>query len=268
MKIEVGTFLGRIPYARAGPHANPIFVLAGGHAFVQRPTREHIERDARRVARLLPASRGFVLLGYAPCPPEVGGLDAILADVAAIAGRCGAPLQVLGISYGGVIALQLAAQHPSVVSDLVLLASAHDFSSEGRVRLERQIECAARGDLDGLAETFLSVFRRPWFNWLLRLRMSNRFLLRREMNEPGIIVRGLSVMLDRRLADPARLARVAARTLIIGGSRDQFFGDGALQRTAAAVPNGSLALFQGETHMLPVERARAVAAKLHEFLSS
>jgi pimeloyl-ACP methyl ester carboxylesterase len=88
------------------------------------------------------------------------------------------------------------------------------------------------------------------------------------MNDPPTIIRGLRAVLDPRLADTARLAQVTARTLIIGGSQDQFFGDGMLERTAAAVPNASLVLFPGETHMVPVECSRAVAAKLRAFLVS
>jgi pimeloyl-ACP methyl ester carboxylesterase len=268
VKLETGTFFGRVPYARVGSHPDPIVVLAGGQAFVQRPTRERIERDAGRIARLLPADRSFVLLGYDPSLAGADSLDAIVADVAAVVRELGAPRQVVGVSYGGVIALQLAAQHPSLVSVLVLLASAHDFSAEGKRRLARQIDCASRGDFAGLVEGFIAVFRRPWLNWLLRLRLrTRRARLGEAMNDPSTIVRGLSAILDARLADTTRLARVTARTLVIGGSRDQFFGDGMLERTAAAVPNASIALFAGETHMVPVERTRAVAAKLRAFLS-
>jgi pimeloyl-ACP methyl ester carboxylesterase len=267
VKHETGTFLGRIPYARLGSRPDPILVLAGGQAFMQRPTPERIERDARRVARLLPPKRSFIFLGYDPSLTESDSFDAIVADVAAIVKELGAPRPVVGISYGGVIALQLAAQQPSLVSALVLLASAHDFSAEGKRRLERQIDCASRGDLAALVEGFVAVFRRPWLNWLLRLRLrAGRARLGDTMNHPPIIIRGLSAILDKRLADTTRLARVTARTLVIGGSQDQFFGDGMLERTAAAVPNASLVLFPGETHMVPVERARAVAAKLRAFL--
>jgi hypothetical protein len=52
-------------------------VLAGGQAFVQRPTRARLERDAKRVACLLPRDRGFVLLGYDPARAGAR-LDAIV----------------------------------------------------------------------------------------------------------------------------------------------------------------------------------------------
>lgn len=266
MKLETGTFLGRIPYARIGSQPDPIVVLAGGQAFVQRPTRARIARDAGRIARLLPKNRSFILLGYAPS--EDRGLAAIVADVAAIVTELGAPKQIVGISYGGVIALELAAEHPSLVSELVLLASAYDFSAEGKRRIQRQIGCASRGDFAGLVADFIAVFRRPWLNWLLRLRLHlRRGRLAETMNEPPLIVAGLRAILDPQLADTTRLARVNARTLVVGGSRDQFFGNGVMAKTASLVPNASLALFDGETHMVPVERASAVAARVRAFLS-
>ena len=267
MNPQTGTFLGRIPYARFGSQPDPILVLAGGQAFVQRPTPSRIRRDAGRMARLLPANRSFVLLGYDLSPAGSVGLDSMVADVAAIVRELGAPRQIVGVSYGGVIALQLAARHPELVSALVLLASAHDFSAAGKRRLERQITCASRGDLAALVQDFVAVFRRPWLNWLVRLRLrTRRARLGETMNDPSIIARGLRAILDPRLADTTAIPRVTARTLIIGGSRDQFFGDGMLERTAAAVPNASLVVLPGETHMVPVERAGAVAAKLRAFL--
>lgn len=258
--------MGRIPYARVGSRPDPIVVLGGGQAFVQRPTRARIARDARRIARLLPKNRSFILLGYAP--GEERGLATIVGDVAAIVTELGAPKQIVGISYGGVIALELAAEYPSLVSDLVLLASAYDFSPEGKRRIQRQIGCASRGDFPALVADFVAVFRRPWLNWLLRLRLAmRRGRLAKTMNDPPIIVAGLRAILDPRLADSSRLARVTARTLVVGGSCDQFFGNGVMAKTASLVPNGSLALFDGETHMVPIERATAVAARVRAFLS-
>lgn len=267
MQLETGTLLDRVPYTRRGTQPDPILVLAGGQAFVQRSARGRIERDAGRVARLLPADRSFILLGYDLTSSAGNTLSALLADITTIVRELGAPLQVVGVSYGGVLALQVAAQHPSLVSDLVLLASAHDFSAAGKLRLERQIDRAAQGDLVALVEGFAGVFRRPWFNWLLRLRLRVRSArLAAGLNDPATIVRGLSAILDPRLADTTQLARVTARTLVLGGSRDQFFGDGMFEATAAALPSASLVLFPGETHMVPVERARAVAAEVRAFL--
>jgi pimeloyl-ACP methyl ester carboxylesterase len=148
----------------------------------------------------------------------------------------------------------------------VLLASAHDFSAEGKRRVHHQIDCAARGDLVGLTEGFAAVFRRPWFNWLLRLRLhTSRARLPETLNEPDLIIRGLRAVLDEPL-DAVQLARITAPCLLVGGTRDQFFGDGMQQQTAALLPRATLELVEGEIHMLPVERARPVARILRTFL--
>ncbi len=266
MKLESGTFLGRIPYARVERGGKPILVLAGGQAFMQRQTPERIERDAARVAAVLPRDRTFILLGYDPAPGESHSLPTIAADTAAIVAELGPPVQLVGISYGGIVALRVAADHPDSISELVLLASAHEFSAEGLARVRRQIELAACGEFAALGEDFVAMFRRPWLNWLLRLRLrTRRGSLAEAMNDPETIARGLSAILDPPV-DEAALARVTATTLIVSGTRDQMFGD-VPERTAALVPNATLARFPGETHMVPVERGPAVAARVRELLS-
>jgi pimeloyl-ACP methyl ester carboxylesterase len=85
------------------------------------------------------------------------------------------------------------------------------------------------------------------------------------MNEPELIIRGLRAVVEDPL-DPSALTRMTAPCLIIGGTRDQFFGDGMQQRTAALLPHASLALAERETHMLAVERPRYVARALRSFL--
>ncbi len=197
---------------------------------------------------------------------SLDALDALAADVLATIDTLGATVRLVGISYGGIVALQVAATRPSAVSELALISSAYRFSAEGARRVQRQIDCAMRGDLAALVEDLTSVFRRPWLNWLVRARVRmRRGRLAGVMSAPEAIVRGLRAVLDAPL-EREQLSRITARTLIIGGSRDQFFGDGRFEETAAALPNASLALLPDETHMVAIERRTAVAAKLREHL--
>ena len=263
---ETGLLLGRIPFARVGSQPDPLLVVAGGHAFVQRPTPERFLRDARRVARIVPPGRSVLLVGYDPTPTDYR-LDTIGCDLGAILEELGGNVSVMGISYGGLAALRVTADRPALVAKLVLLVSAHDFSMEGKRRVHHQIDCATRGDFIGLTEEFVALFRRPWLNWLLRLRLqTSRARLPRTMNDPALIVRGLRAVLDDPL-DAEQLARITAPCLIVGGTRDQFFGDGMPQRTAALLPHATLELFEGETHMLPIERARHVARIIRAFVA-
>lgn len=253
---ETGHFFGRIPFARISDGAAPILVVPGGHAFVQRPSPERVARDARRIAHLLPRDRSFILLGFDVDQPDLA--TSIPRDIAAIIAELGGRLPVLAISYGGVMALRVACEYPERIEKLALVVSAHDFSAEGKARIERQIAAATRGDFVALTEQFAAVFRRPWLNWLLRWRLRrSRDRLAQVMNEPSLIVRGLASVLEHPL-DPARLVRATMPCLVVGGSADQFFG-GMFERTAELLPNATLCLIAGETHMVPVERRREVA---------
>ncbi|NBJ09765.1 alpha/beta fold hydrolase [Microvirga arsenatis] len=268
--VQSGLFLNRIPYVRTGGDSRPIVVLNGGQAFVRRPTPARAIRDARRIARLLPSDHAIYILGYEQSPPADYSLDTIVRDVAQILQDETGPAIIMGISFGGFVAARLAAEHPGLVDRLILLVSAHRFSPEGRRSIDRQIECAWQGNFQGFLEEFGLVFRRPWLNWLMRLRFrQERPRLHEMMNDPAIIVRGLSAVAGEDFgSDPSWLSRVRAPTLIVGGTRDRFFDVEALQETARAIPSARLALFRHETHMLPVERPRGVAKLVKDFLKS
>ncbi|WP_152568758.1 alpha/beta hydrolase [Microvirga sp. BSC39] len=267
---QTGLFLNKIPYVRVGSGPKPIVVLNGGQAFVRRPTPARALRDARRIARLLPRNRTIYILGYDPSPPADQSIDTIVGDISRILLDEVGPATVMGISFGGFVATRLAAEHPSLVREMILMVSAHRFSPEGCRSIDRQIECAWRGDFEGFLDEFGLVFRRPWLNWLLRLRFrQERHRLHETMNEPAIIVRGLHAIAGEDFGrDSTWLARIQAPTLIVGGTRDPFFDVEAMEETARLIPRSQLKLFERETHMLPIERTRAVAKTVKAFLTS
>ncbi len=49
---------------------------------------------------------------------------------------------------------------------------------------------------------------------------------------------------------------------------DQFFGPKVFEETAAMIPGARVELFEGETHMLPIERSSDVADLIARFLAS
>lgn len=268
-KITSGKFLDKIAFVQMGDDPDPVLILNGGQAFMRRLDPQRAERDARRVARLLPAGTSFVLLGYDSDPPQGYSLDLIAGDVAKIiSSRWHGRATVIGISFGGIVATRLVIRHPELVAKLVLLASAHRFSDQGHARVLAQIDCAERGDFQALVGGFVAVFRRRWLNALLRTRLwFDRNKLKQKMNEPQAIIRSLRAVIDE-TAHHGRtdLATIKTPTLVIGGSEDQFFGGGAMQEAASGMKHAQLKLFDQETHMAPVERAKDIRAILSGFL--
>jgi pimeloyl-ACP methyl ester carboxylesterase len=262
--IEIGNVSSGMGYARVGSTPNTLIVINGGQGFVRRADARSFAKDARRVAGILPSNQSFVLLGYDPDPAENLTADQLAASFArALHHFSEEPVHLAGISYGGLIAVRLAALHPERVRSLTLIASAHRFSPEGVRRVRGQIACAEREDWRGFLSGFAAVFRRPWFNLLLHIRLwLGGSDLARKMGRTSTILRYLKAMLD---APPFDLNRVKAPTLVVGGSDDQFFG-AVMAETAAGIRGAQLRLLPSETHMALVERPRDIAAAIEGFL--
>ncbi|WP_292155940.1 alpha/beta hydrolase [Mesorhizobium sp.] len=222
----------------------------------------------RRTAHSHPSTRRELCADRLRSRSSVGlSLEGMARDIAEIIdGNFKKPACLMGISYGGVVATQVAARYPGHVGKLILLASAHGFSADGKERLQRQIRLAKAGQFHALLAEFTTVFRRPWLNLFLRLRLrfEGRRLIER-MGAPGSIVRYLEATLDNEVAKED-LRNISARTLILGGEKDQFFGGGMMEATASAISGAKLIVLDEETHMAPVERVSDVRKHLQEFI--
>lgn len=265
-KISSGVLAGGIPFVACGDGERPLIIINGGQGFVRRADPVRAERDARRVSQILPRGTAFVLLGYPARPVREGALGNLVDDLAsAIRDRWNGPIVLLGISYGGILAAWLTTRHPDLVKRLVLIASARRFSSEGERRVRRQIEFARSRNFSGFLGDFAAVFRRPRLNALVWLRIHlGRTGLAEGMNDADTIVSYLGAILE---AGTPPTEKIRVPTLVIGGSQDQFFGEGRMEETVSSIGNARLELLKDETHMAPVERAKDVAIAIGNFLN-
>jgi pimeloyl-ACP methyl ester carboxylesterase len=263
-EISLGVSQG-IPFVETvGGEGSPIVVLNGGNAFVSRFNRDRAMRDAARIGRLFPPERRLCILGYEASARERDAEELADAAAALIRERTGRAT-VAAISFGGLIALRLARRHPDLVERLVLLSTARRFSAEGTDRVEQQIRDLERGDLFAMARPFVTIFRRPWLNGLGALGLfARRRSLSRKMNEPLAIAALLRTAL-RASASPLS-EPLDQPALLVGGTDDQFYDETAMRETLAMLPQGRLALFERETHMLLAERPADVAAEITRFL--
>jgi pimeloyl-ACP methyl ester carboxylesterase len=270
-RVESGLFAGRIPYIRGGSGPKHAVVFSGVNALFQRlDTASDPSRYARQIAGLLPAGYRFTLVGYEEIPPRVYTLDTIAEDLAGVLqAEAGRPDLVMGMSFGGFVAQRLAARNPELVERLIILVSGHRFSENGWRLLEQQFKVLETGNFYELLKDNALLFRRPWYNWLVGLMLwKDRYRLASRLKDPRLILqayRGLFSEDFSRNADFAK--RIVAPTLVMGGTADQYFDTPVFEETVRMIPGARLELWEGETHMLPIEARGKVATAVAAFLA-
>ena len=260
-RVQTGLFANKVPWISGGSGERTACVFPGANALFRRLDEvADPARHLRQVSPLLPDHR-ITMLGYAG-----SGFGEIVDDMARA--MPAAPDVVIGISFGGFVALRFAAQYPELVNRLVLLVAAHRFSSEGWARMQRQFHLLAQEDLEGLVRENAMLFRRAWYNWLVGIKLwKDRTRLRAAMRAPDAIARHYGELFGAEFERTAEYAaRIVCPTLIVGGTADQFFDRAAFEHTARLIPGAELRLYEDETHMLPIEKSGDVSRAIADFL--
>jgi pimeloyl-ACP methyl ester carboxylesterase len=155
---------------------------------------------------------------------------------------------VLGVSYGGIIALYLAANHPEVVRHVVIVAAAATISERGKELDLRWARLRAEGRYAEAGAAMLEyVMPGPRFGGLRRLagRAVGPVLAKIRTPAADLLVEG-----EAEFAYDARdvLGRITVPVLLVCGDADLFFPRAAVEETAAGIPDSSLVLYPGLGH--------------------
>jgi 3-oxoadipate enol-lactonase len=229
-----------------------LFLHAGGmDGRMWRPLAERLED---RYWVIVPDLRGH---GTTPIPPEpfsnvddvLGVLDDLKVERTA----------VVGASFGGLVALQLATAAPERIKALVVMASPLDIDDwspeiqEFRAREDKLVEA---GDIEGAVELGVRTWvRDPAIEELVTDMSRRAFEL-----QVGVEVNERDVPVD--------LASITAPTLAISGGLD--FADFAriADRIAAEVPGAQRAEVPDAGHLIALERPDETAELLVPFLEA
>lgn len=194
-------------------------------------------------------------------PVTMAGLAADYAY--AIARQFGEPVDVLGVSTGGSIALQLAADHPAAVRRLVLISASCRLGAQGRAMMQRVAAALREGRARRAGALMMSMLgSRPLsrrllaaFGWALG---------------DGVLGNGHPDLLATIAAEDAfdltqRLGSIHAPVMVAGGERDAFYDGRVFGQTAALLPHARLILYRGKGHLSPA--ARPLAREVLAFLA-
>src|SRR3954469_4572279 len=160
----------------------------------------------------------------------------------------GEPVDVFGISTGGSIAQQLAADHPARVRRLVLASTACRLGDDGKV-LQRRVAARLRRGAHRQASAVMTAGLVPpgrgqhaagAMAWLAAPKLIHSD---RDAADMATTIEAEDDF------DLAKLPTIKAPTLIVVGSEDRFYSRELFEETARLIPGSRLRVFEGRGHI-------------------
>ena len=236
-------------------------VLVHGLGSSGRDWEKQTPRFAAEYQVVLPDLRGH---GRSAKPPGPYSIAGFAADVAALLRRLElAPAHVVGVSLGGMVALELALSEPELVRRLVLINAPLDARLDTLARKwtfwSRWLIVALLG-VSALAQVLArKLFPKPEQEGLRRV-----FIERWRENDQRPYLASLRAIKGWSAVD--RLPGVACPTLVIAAEHD-YTPTQRQRELAAAIPGATFELIQDARHAVPVEKPEEVNALVARFLS-
>ncbi len=170
---------------------------------------------------------------------------------------------LLGVSFGGVLALELAARNPGRLSALAVQGTGARFE---RSLLER----VAGVVLSGYPLPHNNPFINQFFNLLFGGRQRPgplfQFVTRQcWRTDQSVMAHRLAMLDDFDLG--ARLERASMPALVMTGERDLLVSEGSLKALCDGLPHAEQVMLPGCGHLAFVAQPDLVAAEVHRFLA-
>jgi pimeloyl-ACP methyl ester carboxylesterase len=168
--------------------------------------------------------------------------DIAVGHATAIRAAFSGAVPVMGVSTGASIALQLAADHPHVVSRSVVLCGACRLSAVGHAAQRRALELGRAGRH---RVAWRALDRAVCAAGPARWALDAAALTAGELTPSLLALLQAEADLD---LDP-RLGEITTPTLVAGGERDRPYGRELMARTARGIPGARLVLAPGRGHL-------------------
>lgn len=225
-----------------------------------------VAEDLARDHRVIVPDR----LGYGRTGGRAGGFAANANAVAKLLHRLGeSEALVVGHSWAGGVALELALDFPASVAALALISSV--APSEPPARMDRVLALPVIGNV--LAAVALGTAGRLLLSGPGRARRRGQSLAKMASSWPraatwrSFTIEQRALVHELPLLGP-RLGALDVPTAVVVGSADRVVGQAASRQLATAIPMATLEVVQGGGHLLPLrqpDRVAAVARRLTSY---
>ena len=201
---------------------------------------------------------------------------ALVAPLLAAAGRRsdaaeGGGVHLVGHSYGGAVALKIAAQYPQHVRSLVLYepvafrlllddAASHAEAAEALAITAGMQRCLERADREGAAQHFVDYWSGDG-TWAAMPAHARAAIVERVPS----VMQHFGALYEER-AQVAAVSRLAVPTLLLSGGRTVATARRIAERLRALVPGVAHEVLPGLGHMGPVTHAELVAERIARHL--
>jgi pimeloyl-ACP methyl ester carboxylesterase len=235
-----------LPHLRQGKGA-PLVVLPGLSGSLGSPARLKKWLQRLEIADLSGSRSVWSIERPSGLEPGISIADLAAEYAATIRMLFDEPVDVVGISTGGSIALQLAADYPELVQRLVLVSSAHRLSDHGR-QTQRTIATLLRENHPRRAASlFLATTASSWFEHSL-LAVAGLLAPRAIVGhqDPDLLA-----ILDAEDSFDleSRLGGITVPTLITGGANDRYYSAELFGSTSRGLQHSSLTVYPGAGHI-------------------
>lgn len=266
LRTANGTLGDRFPYLRVGDGPRTLVVLPGfGDAMFPGWYPPGIELALAPYFQPYLDEYSVYLLSRPRRLPDGYTIRESAADHADVLRKLG-PVDILGISMGGLIGQQLCAHHPDVVDRFVAVSSAYQLGKTGREPVQRMLEYARNHDwasirselARGMFSDARSITYPPF------IQTVGRFVLPRPAAPDDVRI-SLEAILEYDGQDV--LEEIDHSTLVIGGDRDPYFTADVMRETAEVIPDARLSLLSGGKHGVFHERKATFDRRTTSFLA-
>lgn len=175
----------------------------------------------------------------------------------------GGPIDIIGNSAGGAIAMEFAADHPDLVRKLVIQSAAYTDPPASTDMVLRARDCAAEGDWKGCTAVMMEATYAPsWYKPALVRLLPSLATLFGVPDDPSDFVVEVDAGVHFNFRD--RLGEISCPTLVVAGEHDPYTPE-LIRETAAGIRGSKLILYPGMGHPARGRQfERAVLAFLRE----